>query len=217
MIPLIHGRYGNVAPIGGIPEAAVSRVVRLLNGGEIDGGDTFVLAGYDFETDVVGTVASDVVDYVSNHIEDYPNIILAEWNSELGADGEAIFTCLAGAAANDLEFSCSNPSWQFADYKPNGDPCDVRVTGIGAGDYLYSSHGDFGVGDLPYWNLQGHPIDSDNYSLVGGNFSGCWDISDGTATSINESTEVPIAPVPYLADWTGSTVTAIPAGMDGTW
>lgn len=85
-------------------------------------------------------------------------------------------------------------------------PSAVLVTGIGAGIYTYSGIGNSG---LPYYNLLGQPNNQDAYSILATDPipDALWSMT-ANAGQINSSTTF-TSPFPWLADWTGSTVTEL--------
>jgi len=154
-------------------------------------------------------------------------------------DGTMTITFDAGEAANAIECTTNDPSLSplaegvgeplvsfVAEYKENGDPADVLVSGAGTaaanGTYTYSGVHNEGAGNYPYYNLLGSdPLTSSVYESGSGGF---WAITDSVGSGDYSTSGGVAGAFPYFSfPWTtydgdppAPTVTAIKGGADAT-
>lgn len=208
---------GTPLPTGELAYVAqpTSRVVKVTASGQGTNGSVFTVTnGATIVTGTVG-VGSTSATVISggNDAESFASNITTWIQINAAAIGDpsatvdtadVTTTYPGGTSYNTQVWACDDPAVSIAEFKENGDPCDVLVAGIGAGVYTWR--------EGTIYNLDGFGTSEDSSSLV--NSGSAWPIYNAGGDIINTSLDN--SSFPYQAQWTGSTVTAIPAGTDAT-
>lgn len=124
-------------------------------------------------------------------------------------DGDSVvITWPVGSIYNTYVFETDDPQIIITEEKENGNPCNILVTGLGAGEYSYR----FMQNGVPAYNLVAAPT-SGIFSAIYEDGGDCR-IVNSVGDTVNAASGYNPGTYPYQLTWTDSTVTAIPAGTD---